>query len=83
MIRIAGLEGEIKCGYQIAAKLGKWEFVQPMLEAKPIDVSDFWLSQKPLHLYLKIGKKTWRWHDVELIENGAIVRVKVKGNPKT
>lgn len=82
MLRVKGVEGEIRCGYQTAAKLGKWELQQPIVEAEPVTVSKFWMSQTPLHLHLKVGKRTWRWHNVELVENGHRIRVRVHGAPK-
>lgn len=81
MLRVKGAEGEIKCGYQVAARLKNWELEHQVLEAEPESVNTLWLSLSPLNLHLKVGKRTWRWHNVELLENGHRIRVRVKGSP--
>lgn len=81
-LRFSGATGEIRCGYQVAARFGAWTYEHPSIEAQPGESSSFWLAQSPLDLYLDMGKVRWCWKGVELLEHGHIVRIRVDGKPE-
>jgi hypothetical protein len=81
---LRGKSGEIRSGYQTAAKLGRWSMrwngACYVLEAEPDEVNGFWIKRKPLSIRLTFGRsEVWRFSDVELLENKESLTLLVKG----
>ena len=81
---LRGKSGEIRFGYQTAAKLGRWSMrwngASYVLEAEPEQVNGFWLNRKPLSVRLTVGRSdVWRFSDVELLQNKESLTLLVKG----
>lgn len=69
---LRGKSGEIRFGYQTAAKLGPWSMrwngSSYVLEAEPKEVNDFWIMRKPLSVRLTVGRSdVWSYPSVELL----------------
>ena len=80
---LRGKSGEIRYGYQTAAKLGRWSMKWNgnayVLNAKPETVNAFWLNRTPLSLRLKVGRDEWRYSGVELYNKGESLTLLVTG----
>jgi hypothetical protein len=80
-----GQAGELRRGYQVAARLGSWTWDGGgRVEARPSLVNDFWLdeSEPPLSLHLEVASQTWVWSGVELADNGQPMVIAVTGKPE-
>jgi hypothetical protein len=71
---LRGKSGEIRFGYQTAAKLGRWSMrwngAGYVLDAEPKEVNEFWIKRKPLSIRLTFGRsEVWRFSDVVKIRN--------------
>jgi hypothetical protein len=71
-----GIAGELRCGYQLAGKLGRWQLrpsgQEHELQGVWLFWDPFWTTQRPLTLVLEIGHLRWTWPDVSLDERGSI-----------
>jgi hypothetical protein len=81
MSRFTGHTGEIRHGYQRAAKISKWQLEHEVIEGTPVEVHPFWIEQRPLDVVIDLGKARWKWRNVELLECAKVVRLRVKGSP--
>ena len=84
---LRGKSGEIRFGYQTAAKLGRWSMrwngASYVLDAEPKEVNDFWIKRKPLSIRLTVGRSdVWRFSDVELLQNKESLTLLVKGRAR-
>ena len=65
MIEARGVSGELRAGYQLAARLGPWEMAQGQnsvsLRATVHERFEPWWSWRPLDLALYIGGVEWSW----------------------
>jgi|TARA_Y100000310_G_scaffold98201_1_gene95926 hypothetical protein len=84
-MRAIGVRGELRVGYQQAARLGEWrlETTRPPpgmsfdVEAAIRSTNSFWITQTPMTLDLQFGRFHWIWDDVRpaLVNGSAAVRV--------
>lgn len=66
-----GISGELRHGYQVAARFGKWTLTTKD-DAGIVSVSDlepdaYWFDQQPQSLRLDIGSRVWVWREIEQI----------------
>jgi len=72
MSEARGLAGDLRYGYQVAARLGGWRLVpigHPTalrfeLSSSVVRVYDPWCQYDPLDLRLQIGPNLWVWSDI-------------------
>jgi hypothetical protein len=78
----SGRGGELRCGYQVAARLGAWTLNHDgRVEAAVADLDTFWLESSPqVSLWLRVGRRHWVWRTVEVVSPDPLV-VKVIGSP--
>lgn len=69
-MRATGTYGELRAGYQRAARLGSWSLkviLQPpralAFVAKIVSVHDYWIHEEPLDLVLAVGPTEWIWRE--------------------
>ena len=67
-MRASGQHGELRHGYQVAARTGSWAIERVgsdfVFSATVIEVDDVWLGQRPLDLVLALGQVEWVWCDI-------------------
>lgn len=66
--QISGQAGELRVGYQCAAKLGKWCMKDYVLGAEVLKADEYWLTKKPIVAHLWVGAHRWLF-DVESLSN--------------
>lgn len=79
-MKITGTGGDIRVGYQRAARLGKWSITatgyQPQvsytLEAALLDRDEYWFFESPHDVSLLIGERHWLWRNVAVIGDTTI-----------
>jgi hypothetical protein len=78
-----GRDGELRRGYQVAARLGAWTWDGGGSVTAPSPTIDaYWLGEDgPLSLHLEVGRQTWIWRDVRLVQREPLV-VAVTGEPE-
>ena len=87
-ISMKGRTGELRCGYQVAAQLGAWEWSPQGVDDGVVDtaltsVDEFWLEQEPLTLALPMGRQQWIWEGVKVVREGTSrARVHLTGKPR-
>lgn len=69
-MRASGMSGELRTGYQCAARLGAWSLdLIPRLprafafRAVVLEAHDYWVRQVPLDLVLAVGRTEWIWRE--------------------
>ncbi len=80
-----GKAGELRRGYQVAAKLASWTWDGGgRVEARSPSVDAFWLDEEspPLSLHLEVGRQTWIWRDVQLVQRDQPLVIAVTGQPE-
>jgi hypothetical protein len=81
-IRIAGVSGSLKVGYQQAARLRSWVLEHSVVRGTA-DIDAFWIDEESSKsLVLDLGKVQWVWRDVEVLEKGPQLAVRVNGKPE-
>lgn len=84
-----GPSAEVRCGYQVAARLGSWE-MSPKIGAGPnvenfkaavSDVDEFWIAQEPLALVVKVGRTVWTYEPVTVVVDGRVLHADLRGKP--
>ena len=89
----SGHRGELRVGYQVAAKLGRWslsvdddaEGKSSVLEASVTASNAHWLaSVDTFDLELRLGSMLWLWRNVRpVIDQGTSVSITLVGVPET
>lgn len=77
-----GLQGQLKYGYQQAARLGPWLFVDGRVEAAIFEKHPLWFDLRPLGLWLDVGRKYWVWRETEILSVDGMLTCRVSGNPE-
>ena len=88
-VKASGLDGELRVGYQRAARLEGWSLeVTPAARttvfavmARASHVDAFWCTQAPQRLDLRFGRFHWIWEDVRPTYVNGTVSVRVLGAP--
>ena len=85
-LSMRGNRAEIRLGYQVAAELGAWEYREEgdgfVVDAAVSKANPVYLGQAPLALDIPQGRKTLRFHGVEVQQVGNRVRVRGNGKPE-
>ena len=81
LVNFRGQVGELRVGYQKVAELRNWSLDSETFEAQADEVNAFWIDRRPLELRLQVGKRLWAWKDVELVDKGPPMRIRVSGKP--
>jgi hypothetical protein len=88
---VTGHGGELKHRYHTAATIGRWEMdadsempggLGTVVYAKVLDSSEFWMSQSPLDLTLRLGDQPWRFKDVIVSSSNGSLTIVVSGMPE-
>lgn len=83
---IKGLVGQIAVGYQRAGEFASWE-ASPLSDnemdfsGRLRSVDDYWITQDPKELRLKVGRIMWVWRDVAIARRGESVSATLVGKP--
>ena len=83
-----GHRGELRVGYQVAAKLGSWSLEilprgKASCEASVASSNQHWLESKgPFDLVLKMGSALWIWRSVTPVIDQWKIRMSIKGQPE-
>lgn len=82
-MRMAGAAGELRAGYQVAARLGKWTMDADRVEAAVEETNDFFLDLPgDKALWLRMGARYWVWPVVDVVDAGRPLVVRVLGSPQ-
>ena len=85
-LSMEGTAAELRLGYQVAAVLGAWSYRQTEtgfeVEAAVASSNPVYLAKRPLALDLPHGRKTLRFHDVEIHDLGTRIKVRGSGSPE-
>lgn len=79
-----GQAGELRAGYQPAARLGAWELEATAgggftIHAAVASRDAYWFERRPLDVRLTVGRGVWRWRAVEVSPNGTGASVVIIG----
>jgi hypothetical protein len=81
-----GVSGELRHGYQVAARFGAWTLTLAERTAKTMLVTvkneerdAYWGNEWPQSLRLQVGSRLWVWPDVERIDD---THYRVVGDPE-
>jgi hypothetical protein len=82
-----GPSGEIRHGYQVAARLGKWEAMprnetEMSFTASVVSVDEYWILQEPLEVALRLARTEWVWREVAPVRDGNQIHIVLKGKPE-
>lgn len=86
-MKVTGQRGELRVGYQVAARLGSWEIVPGphaafQLTATIHDEHEVWSGQPgPKDLVLSLGSAEWSWSGVSPERRGEHVVVVLTERP--
>ncbi|OHD24744.1 MAG: hypothetical protein A2Y38_05980 [Spirochaetes bacterium GWB1_59_5] len=85
-MRVRGVSGELRHGYQQAAALGAWAIesedrIGYVCRAQVEAESDVWSARRPLDLILVLGPVEWTWRGVEPDLAGGTVRIVLDRRP--
>jgi hypothetical protein len=85
-MNIRGVEGKVVFGYQVAAKIGSWELTPKTDESMFFtgtwtEIDDYWMTQEPLSLALRVGRTQWEWASVTPVRDNQYIHITVIGKP--
>jgi hypothetical protein len=89
-VRASGIGGELRQGYAVAGRIGAWRLTldnaevigsEEVLVRGDINLDPFHSKREPLDLVLRLGDRTWTWHDAR-VERGQHVLIRVTGRPE-
>ena len=74
---ISGPSGELRYGYFVAARIGKWKKAGGRVTAPLLASNSVYVSRRPLDLVLVLGTRRWIWRGVEaqLVGSRAVIMV--------
>ena len=88
-MRIAGVGGWVRVGYQTAATVGAWTLTR--LRSQPeqayeataslTSMDAFWSQQRPCTLELMVGSRAWVWANIEPLWTAQSLTVTLTGGP--
>jgi hypothetical protein len=88
-LRARGDTGEVRSGYQTAARLGDWDlsFVQRVprayrLRAQVLEWHPYWRTVEPHTLMLVLGRTAWVWRGVVLTQGEDFIEVELSARPE-
>jgi hypothetical protein len=84
-MRASGLSGELRYGYQIAARLGAWEIAEKQgtfrLRGRVASVDPVWITRRPIALVVALGPVEWKWSGVDPVIGNGVVEIALVGRP--
>jgi hypothetical protein len=88
-MRATGSSGELRVGYQSAARLGAWHLEVThtlagllFVVVAHVDAADwYWMHQHPLTLTLAFGRFRWEWPQASATIDGERMTIRVNGKP--
>lgn len=81
-LRMTGVGGTVKVGYQVAARLQSWELAGDQILARGAQIDPFWITAEGVKtLSLPMGRTEWRWDHVDILGVTPTLAVKVHGSP--
>src|SRR2546425_843186 len=86
-MRASGPSGELRYGYQVAARTGKWVIETAhsvpgfTFTSRLVENDEVWISRKPLDLILMLGPFEWIWKDVDASITGMDVSILLTRRP--
>lgn len=86
-MRATGPYGEVRYGYQVAARTGKWTIETQhgaagfAFTALLAERDEIWLERKPLDLVLALGPFEWIWRDVLTRIEGSRIEIALTRRP--
>ncbi len=87
-MRVTGQRGELRVGYQVAARLGRWEIVPIASQGAAFQFTatvesehDYWFAKRPQDLVLAVGATEWLWRDVRYDQRGGEVLLVLTERP--
>lgn len=87
-MRVSGTFGELRSGYQRAARLGAWTLeLLPGLprafkfSAKILDVHGYWSLQAPLDIVVAVGETEWIWRSAAPTPSSSVLEVEITERP--
>lgn len=72
-MRITGVGGQVRAGYQLAARVGAWTLERALagpspeytLTAEIVARDAYWAQQAPLAIDLVMGQRMWTWDPMQ------------------
>jgi hypothetical protein len=70
-----GVSGELRHGYQVAARFGAWTLtvergaLSAIVSVSNLEPDGFWFDQHPQSLRIQVGSRLWVWRDAERISD--------------
>jgi hypothetical protein len=78
---LRGKSGELRVGYQLAARLGKWdargEGGRFILDAEAVETDSYWLGKTPIVAHLWVGAHRWVFNVESLSNSGGRIQAKL------
>jgi hypothetical protein len=76
---LRGKSGELRVGYQRAARLGKWSARRNdggnfILDAEAVETDAYWLGKMPIVAHLWVGAHRWVFHAESLSNSGGRIQ---------
>lgn len=86
VITMSGAGGELRTGYQVAARLGAWTarvVARGTTEINAVVIwrSEFWVLRRPLDLALRFSNQEWTWTGIDPAIDSNRMNVAVRGGP--
>jgi hypothetical protein len=85
-ITASGLSGELRCGYQVAARFGPWKLTLAdrkeqitVVTVSALEPDGYWFEEQPQSLRLQVGSRLWVWREAERITD---TQYRVVGDPE-
>lgn len=87
VLRASGEAGELRVGYQVAARLGDWEVLADaagprILRAVVVSEHKAWVGHRPLDLVLMLGRTLWVWRGLRPVVCNGMVEVELSERPE-
>ena len=80
-MKAAGIGGELRVGYQRAARLGQWSLASAgegsdhwLISVQLAQRDEFWMEQNPSRVVLELGELSWTWDNIEF-DGSSLIRV--------
>jgi hypothetical protein len=79
-----GLSGELRHGYQLAARFSAWTLTAErgseysIVTIERLEPDAYWFDQYPQSLRLEVGRRQWMWREAERL---SATQYRVTGDP--
>jgi hypothetical protein len=82
VFRAQGVSGELRLGYQVVARLGRWALAEDRVECTAADINEFLADQSGFALWLRMGERHWVWKPVEVLDWSQRMQIRITGSPE-